>query len=94
MSCTTFSFVSKAPGDRVDYDVDFSDWLEVSDLVDTAQAEAATGITIDEVAIYPTAVKLWVEGGTDGVTYPVTVTIQTTEGRTKVVRFSIRVNEC
>ena len=94
MSCTTFSFVSKAPGDRVDYDVDFSDWLEVGDVLASATVEAATGITIDEQTVYPEAVKIWVEGGQNGNTYGVTVTVQTTEGRTKVVRFSIRVNEC
>ena len=85
---------TKQPADVLDYDFDYSDWLD--DRVDTIATQtvtADTGITVGTVSNASGVVKAWISGGTDGQTYKVTCTMTSAGGRIKQAEISIRVKE-
>ena len=87
--------VRKQPGDRLDYDIDFTDWLVDGDSLAAASAVADdNSITIGTVQVIPPLVKIWISGGTAGQSYKITVTTTTTAGRVKEVDFKLRVADC
>jgi hypothetical protein len=85
---------SKQPTERLDYDVDFSEWLPPGDaIITTAVGVEPAGLTIavtDAATLIP---KLWVDGGVDGATYLISVTCETQYGRNKEVNFKLKVKE-
>lgn len=85
----------KQPGDQLDYDLDFADWLTASDTITGAVAisSAPEEFTIGSVVVASPTVKVWVSGGVSGATYKVTATITTAEGRIKELEFKIRVRD-
>lgn len=88
----------KQPGEVLDYDIDFST-AYLSGLGDTApgpaglEVTAEPGITVDYAELINGRVKVWLSGGTDGVTYKVTATITTLGGRTKQAEIAVKVKE-
>jgi hypothetical protein len=85
----------KQPDEVLDYDVDFSEWLTGGDTIQSHSVAADAGIVVDSSTVSaPTqTVKVWLSGGTDGVTYKVTVTVVTVSGRTKQKEFKVKVKE-
>lgn len=85
----------KQPGDQLDYDLDFGDWLTASDTITGAVATSSVPaeLTVLSVAVASPMVKVWVLGGVSGATYKVTTTITTAEGRIKELEFKIRVRD-
>lgn len=76
----------KQPADVLDYDIDYTHWLPTNDTVSAATSTVTpTGLNLDLTLVVEsgTRVKLWVSGGTAGVTYKVEVTATTTLGRVK-----------
>lgn len=86
--------VKKRPGDTLDYDIDFIKWLCEGDEILDASAVSGAGITVGPVEVFGTIIKVWIEGGTQGDSYAITVTATTTHGRVKEVQFNLRVTEC
>lgn len=85
---------TKQPVDVLDYDVDYSEWLSDNDNVQSAEISVTpTGLTVDSHFVNDPRVKINLSGGTDGVTYKVTVTATTTDGRIKQDEFKIKVKE-
>lgn len=85
----------KQPGDVLDYDIDFEDWLVDGDALQSAIAVTDIDtITIDNVEVIPPLVKVWLSGGESGVSYKITVTTTTTGGRVKEEDFIIRCKDC
>lgn len=96
----------KQPGDTLDYDADFTNWLPEGDIITSA---TATVTSVNQAAIddpdnslvviaYAVSddgrmVKVWVEKGVDGGTYKITATAATEGGRIKETDFRIRVKE-
>lgn len=74
----------KDPSAKLDYTVDFGGWLEESEQITTATwARDPTGITIGS-ASYASSISsdgkrctVWLEGGTAGETYTITVSVTT-----------------
>ena len=85
----------KQPLERLDYDIDFSEWLPVGDTIVLATVVATTGIIAEEPLIDVTkkVLKVWVTGGATGNTYKIQVTAETTEGRIKEGEIRIKVKE-
>lgn len=85
----------KQPGDQLDYDLDFSDWITASDTITGAVATSSVPaeLNIVSVVVASPMVKVWVSGGVSGATYKVTATITTAEGRIKELEFKIRVRD-
>lgn len=86
------------PGDRLDFDIDFADWIPDGDSISavTTAVDLPDEIEVDETEINGSTVKVWVNAPTDtaNATYEVKVKITTTEGRTKTVCFKVRVRDC
>lgn len=84
----------KQPGETEDYDVSFVEYLAArSDTGISHTVVADDGITVEESALADGVVKVWLSGGTSGVTYKVTVTLTTSGGRIKQAEFQVKVKE-
>lgn len=91
MSLATFT---KQPIERLDYDVLYDDWLTPGDGLRSVQLTIdKPGLTSTQQNVSAFALKVWLAGGTDGVTYKVTVTVETDDGRIKQDEFKIKVKE-
>lgn len=86
---------TKQPAEVLDYDIDYTDWLETGDTIASKTVTAEAGLTVDSSAIWGASKKLkaWISGGTAGTTYKVTATIVTVGGCTKEDEFKVRVKE-
>jgi hypothetical protein len=86
---------TKQPAEVLDYDISYKDLLSR----DGDEIESANVTVTPEMGVQPTwtingdRVKVWVAGGTDGVTYRFEVTTTTKMGRVKQDEFRIRYRE-
>jgi hypothetical protein len=84
----------KQPADVQDYDIDFTEWLAgFSDIGLSLAVQADTGITVVSSEFANGVAKVWLSGGTTGMTYKITARMTTTGGRVKEVEIRIRVKE-
>ena len=85
---------TKQPTERLDYDIDFTNWLPTGDaIVTTVTSSTPAGLTIyvtDAATIIPI---VWVAAGVDKKSYIVSVTVDTSQGRTKEVNFKVKVKD-
>lgn len=84
----------KTPEDRLDYDIDFGEWLPDGDSIASADSTVVSGTVITSTNIIGAVVKLWVEGGADGETAEIQVLMTTADGRIKEICLKIRVKDC
>lgn len=85
---------TKQPADLIDYDIDYRDWLaDRADTIASHTVEVDPGLTLDSSLEIAGVIKVFVGGGTDGVTYKVTCTVTTAGGRIKQAEISIAVRE-
>jgi hypothetical protein len=94
----------KQPVERVDYDIDYSEWLTTNDnvksVVVTVFPDESVIIPVPDnrlkvltVIVIDPIVKLWIEGGRNGLTYKVTLTMTTADGRIKQDEFKLKVKD-
>ncbi|MNT62681.1 hypothetical protein D3C71_1384010 [compost metagenome] len=83
----------KTAADRLDYDMDFTGYLGAGDAINSVEAEVDPGITLAATALYGAVVKLWIDGGSAGQSYHITLTASSNQGRVKQVGLLIRVTE-
>lgn len=85
----------KQPADRLDYDVTYKDWLTTGDNLETVNAvvEPEGALTIETVYVVDPKVKIWLSGGDSGVTYKVTLTANTADGRIRQDEFKVKVKD-
>ena len=87
--------VRKRPDDTLDYDVEFERWLSDGDTITSAVATSdQASLVVESVAVFGTIAKVWLSAGTAGLSYTITVTATTAQGRIKEVTFNVRVVEC
>ncbi len=67
----------------LDWRWDYSDagWLSTGDIIASHSVSADAGITVQSDEHDDTGVRVWLAGGTAGVTYTVTVRVTTAQGR-------------
>jgi hypothetical protein len=70
----------KDPDANLDYEWDWSSWLE-DDAIQTASVAAQAGLTLDHFTNSATTVTAWLKGGTEGIMYGVSCRIVTVAGR-------------
>lgn len=89
--------VTQQPNDVRDYDIDFDEWFPSGDVITTAVVTASPAMPeAPSAAIAPSGrrVKVWVyDGGTDGLTYTLTLRTSTTDGRVKEVELLVQIRE-
>ena len=75
----------KAPEERLDYDVDWSAWLEVGETIAsktvTSTVVGGTDVTIESSSIVGSRVVAWISGGTLGAQSTVAFSMTTSAGR-------------
>lgn len=81
----------KDPGDRVDYLIDYADWLDGDAITGTPAWTLPAGITQYAASNTTTDATIWLSGGTHGQDYTVTNIITTTGGRIKQQSFTVQV---
>ena len=82
----------KSPGAVLDYVHDISAELG-TDTISTSTWALDSGITKDSDTTTTTAATAWISGGTLGRTYSLTNTLITTDGRTHVKTFYLRIQD-
>lgn len=80
----------KDPGDRLDYQIDFADWLG-ADTVSSVSWDVPSGITNYSTSTTTTTATIWLSGGTHGQDYTVTGQATTAGGRIKQQSFTVKV---
>lgn len=86
--------VFKQPIERFSYTINYGEALTDGDNVTTVVASVEpAGLIVDNVAPLDPRAKFWVEGGTDGVDYVVTLTVGTVDGRIFQDEITFRIRE-
>ncbi|MGE0677763.1 hypothetical protein [Pseudolabrys sp.] len=86
----------KAPADVKRYAIDYSDWLDSGETIDSVSfavsPSGALSVPSNEISDDELSVTYFVSGGNDGVTYRVVVTIVTSGGQIKedLILFVVR----
>ena len=98
----------KQPAEVVDYDVDFSEYFPSGDSIDatggvpndyevivSSVSETTPSLVVgfSKVIEDDLVFKQWISGGTNGVTYKVTIRVTSNGGRVKEVEFRIKVKD-
>lgn len=86
---------TQQPADRIDYLVDYTEFLEGQDVVRGAETTVEpSGLVVQgTTAIDETRVKFWVSGGVDGEDYKVTITMTTVKGRVKQDELKFKIKD-
>lgn len=86
---------TKDPDSRMDFGVDWEDWLESTDAIaDSTWLVDGTDLVVDDGSQFSaTKAVVWLTGGTIGEVYRVTNRITTSEGRLADRSFRIRVKQ-
>ncbi len=82
----------KDPTAILEYTVDWQDWLQTGETIETSTWTVPSGITKDDDTKSTTAATIWLSGGTKGKTYRVTNRIVTNQGRDVPRSIFIQVN--
>ncbi|MCK2097519.1 hypothetical protein [Thauera aromatica] len=75
--------VTKQPGERVSISISYTDALDAGDevtLVESCTVDPAGVLTASPSLVSTDRVRVWIDGGEDGVIYKITVTISTAGG--------------
>jgi hypothetical protein len=85
----------KQSQDKLDYDTDYSLWLPDGDVIQLAEvsSDAPTDLVIDAIQWTEQVVKVWLTGGTNGLSYKITIKAYTSGGRIKETEFKLRVRD-
>lgn len=76
--------VTQQPQERLSYSVNYADALTDGDnlkLDGVTALVSPAGLLVDEVTVIDPRVRFYASGGTSGVTYKVTLSVETDEGR-------------
>lgn len=86
--------ITQQPRDVRDYDIDFGEWFPLEDtlIAATVTVEPPGSLTATYALQHP-RVKVWIQDGTVGATYKVTVVAYTNDGRAKEVELKVRIKD-
>ena len=91
----------KQPIEIKDYPINYAEWLaEAGDVLSDVNASvvcltdpADTALVVQNLMLAPTAVSVWLSGGTDGQRYKVIVTVNTQGGRRDQSEFIVKIKD-
>jgi len=87
---------TKQPIEKLDFDIHYDDWLTPGDGISekniTVEIDLA-GLVCPFFTVSGTTIKVWLLGGANNVTYRVTVTVETDDGRIKQDEFKVKVKD-
>ena len=76
---------------KLDYQLDWSAWLDDEDTIATSTWEPSDGLTVEDESHTTTTATVWLSGGTVGAYYTVTNRIVTAAGREDARPLLVRV---
>jgi hypothetical protein len=81
----------KDPDAKLDYAIDWSEWLASGDTISSHEWTVAEGINHEDAGESAGVTTIWLWGGTLGETYTIACKIVTTDGRTDERTFKIQI---
>ena len=85
-------WTSKDPEEVLDYDIKWAKRLDTGDVIESSTwSIAPTGLIMGDTSYISDATKIWVSGGTEGVTYSCTNQVVTQQGRTMEQTVQLRI---
>ena len=90
---TVLSNFPKDPDAKVDFGIDWSQWLVAGDSISSSAWTVSSGITVDATSHSTSATKIWLIGGTAGESYNAANRITTNGGRVDERTITITVLE-
>ncbi len=89
--------VTKQPAERFSYTINYSDSLTEGDNVESVIAavdpNVVGGLLVDNVSPIDPRIRFWAGSGVDGVSYKVTLTVTTADGRVFQDEIIFRIKE-
>jgi len=85
---------TKQPADRLDYDIDYSEWLTAGDGLQSFTVISEPD-TLDIVGTFNNTprLKVWLAGGINKARYKLTVTVTTADSRVKQDEFFLLIKD-
>lgn len=86
--------MKKSATEKLDFDIDFSNWLESGDKITDASVlidPVSSCPTADSVELFNTIVKIWISGGETFKNYDIKAVVTTQSGRIIEVVFNLRI---
>lgn len=91
----------KQPVEVKDYPINYAEWLaESGDTLSNVSATVVcltdstnTALTVSSLTMAPTAVAVWLSGGTNGQRYKVSVNVTTAGGRIDQSEFIVKIKD-
>lgn len=91
---TVLGKYKKQPAEKLDYDVTYDDFfVNRTDALQGVVVTADAGITLATPVVSGNNVKLFLSGGTEGITYEITLRMTTTTGVIKEDEFRVTIKE-
>ena len=81
----------KDPQSKLDYSVDWSDWLASGEEIATSTWQSLDGLVIETSGFTGTFAVVWVSGGTAGTTYRLTNTMTTNNSPARIDQRTITI---
>ena len=72
---------AKSPLAKLDYSVDWSQWLGAAETITAVEWTVAAGLAVTDSSHTGTTATVWVSGGSVGTRYSLVCAITTSEGR-------------
>lgn len=86
--------VVQQPTEKQSYTVDYSEALTDGDNIESAYATSSPeGLEVTDVSPVDPRVRFWVSGGTAGVSYKITITAHTADGRVFQDELTFKIKE-
>lgn len=85
-------YIDKDPRAKLDYTVDWTDWLESGAAISSSVWSAADGVTVTSTMISGGKATCWMSGGEDGMNYTIRNFILTSKGREDARSFRLKVS--
>lgn len=87
------SFI-KQPGERESYTINYALDLTAGDRVQSATSNIVpAGVQIDQLDVFDPRVRFWVVGGEIGISYKITITTTTSDGRILEDEVTIKIKD-
>jgi hypothetical protein len=85
---------TQQPQERESYTIDYADDLTEGDNLKQANASISPdGLMLDGLFVLDPRLRLWLRGGTAGVSYKISVTAETEDGRILLDHFFLKIKE-
>lgn len=87
------AYIDKDPRARLDYTINWTDWLKSGESIASSVWSAATGVTIASTLVSGSKSTVWVSGGDAGSSYTIRNFIITSTNNEEARSFRLKVDD-